>query len=142
MGKRKINEHNHNKSNREKFVKWGIILKKIVHFFDYFVFLAATLAIAGVFYEGMEQKWFGFVGIFILLMDYSFLLSTILNIIVERKSKWIYIHTFSLVILIIAIAMKLLNIAYPTLTFVLWYFYIWFLYGIRIVDCYLKQKDK
>lgn len=98
--------------------------------------------IAGVFYEGMEQKWFDLVGIFILFMDYSFLLSTILNIIVERKSKWIYIHTFSLVILIIAIAMKLLNIAYPSLTLVLWYFYIWFLYGIRIVNYYLKYKDK
>lgn len=142
MGKRKIDEYNHKKSNREKFVKWEGVLKKIVYFFNYFVFLAATLAIAGVFYEGMEQKWFDLVGIFILFMDYSFLLSTILNIIVERKSKWIYIHTFSLVILIIAIAMKLLNIAYPSLTLVLWYFYIWFLYGIRIVNYYLKYKDK
>ena len=82
MGKRKIDEYNHKKSNREKFVKWEGVLKKIVYFFNYFVFLAATLAIAGVFYEGMEQKWFDLVGIFILFMDYSFLLSTILNIIV------------------------------------------------------------
>ena len=29
---------------------------------SFFIFIAATLAIAGVFYEGMELKWFGIVG--------------------------------------------------------------------------------
>lgn len=40
------------------------------------------------------------------------------------------VHIFSLIILLVAIAMKISGIAYPTISLVLWYFYIWFLYGI------------
>lgn len=63
------------------------MLKKIIRFLDAFVFIAATAAIGGVFYEGMELKWFDFVGILIILMDYSFLVSTIINLIAERKKS-------------------------------------------------------
>lgn len=31
-------------------------MKRIIRFFDVFVFIATTLAIAGVFYEGMESE--------------------------------------------------------------------------------------
>lgn len=116
-------------------------MKKILCFLDYFVFIATTLAIAGVFYEGMELKWFSIVGLFIILMDYSFMFTTVINIWAERKSKWIFLHIFSAMILVIAIAMKLLNIDYPTFLLVLWYFYIWFVYGIRIVRRYIYRKS-
>ncbi len=108
-------------------------MKKVQYYLEVFVFLAATLAIAGVFYEGMELKWFNIVGTFIMLMDFSFILSTIVNLILERNSKWIGVHIFSLVAIIVAIAMKLLHIEYPTITLVIWYFYIWFLYDIRLI---------
>ena len=39
-------------------------LRRITGIADIIVFAAATLAIAGVFYEGMTLKWFGIVGIF------------------------------------------------------------------------------
>lgn len=35
---------------------------------DVFVFIAATLAIAGVFYEGMTLKWYDLVGILVICM--------------------------------------------------------------------------
>lgn len=100
------------------------------------MFITTTLAIAGVFYEGMELKWLNIVGVFIMLMDYSFLISTAMNLWVEKKNKWIYVHIFSTFIIVVAISMKLLKIKYPTITLVFWYFYIWFVYGIRIVKRY------
>lgn len=116
------------------------MLKKIIRFLDAFVFIAATAAIGGVFYEGMELKWFDFVGILIILMDYSFLVSTIINLIAERKKKWIKVHVFSLILLIVAVIMKILSIPYPSILLVFWYFYIWFLYGIMNAEDYFKRE--
>lgn len=108
---------------------------------DFIVFITTTLAIAGVFYEGMELKWLNIVGVFIMLMDYSFLISTAMNLWVEKKNKWIYVHIFSTFIIVVAISMKLLKIKYPTITLVFWYFYIWFVYGIRIVKRYNNRMQ-
>ena len=99
---------------------------------DVIVFVATTLAIAGVFYEGMTRKWYDLVGILVVCMDYSFLLATIIHLVADRKEKRISVHYFSLVILIIAIVMKISGLEYPAVALVLWYFYIWFLYGIII----------
>lgn len=107
-------------------------LQKISRIIDAIVFAATTLAIAGVFYEGMTLKWYGPVGIFVVCMDYTFLLATIIHLIADRKEKRISVHYFSLVILIIAIVMKISGLEYPAVALVLWYFYIWFLYGIII----------
>ena len=35
-------------------------LRKVSKILDVFVFVATTLAIAGVFYEGMTLKWYSF----------------------------------------------------------------------------------
>ena len=113
-------------------------MKKVICSFNHFVFLATTLTIAGVFYEGMALKWFDIVAIFILVMDGSFIVATIANIWAERQSKWLYAHIFSVIIILIAIVLKLLGIKYPTITLVLWYFYVWFLYGISVVRCYMR----
>ena len=56
----------------------------------------------------------------------------------DRKDKSIWFHVFSLVMIIIAVVMKIAGIDYPAVTLVLWYFYIWFLYGILIVRTYRK----
>jgi hypothetical protein len=62
-------------------------------------------------------------------MDYTFMPATILHLIVDRRRKAIWFHVFSMVIILIAIGMKIAGIDYPAITLVLWYFYIWFLYG-------------
>jgi len=118
-----------------------ISMKKFLKFMDIFVFVSTTLAIAGVFYEGMELKWFDFVGILVIFMDYSFLMSTVLNLFIERKSKWFKWHIFSALLLIIAILMKVAGMQYSSTLLVFWYFYIWLLYGAICVENYYQKIE-
>ena len=114
-------------------------LRRITAIADVIVFVAATLAIAGVFYEGMTLRWYDFVGILVVCMDYSFMPATILHLIADRKDKSYGFHVFSMVIIAVAIIMKIVGVKYPAITLVLWYFYIWFLYGILIVKRYMAE---
>lgn len=114
-------------------------MKKISKILNACVFLLTTLAIGGVFYEGMELKWFSIVSIFIFLMDYSFLAATIVNLCRKRENRLFYIDAFSAVIIVIAYAMKFMGMAYPTISLVFWYFYIWFLYGFRVMNSLREQ---
>lgn len=108
-------------------------LQKLTGIMDIIVFAAATLAIAGVFYEGMTLKWYGFVGILVVCMDYTFMPATILHLIADKKDRHILPHIISLVMIVTAVIMKLAGAEYPAVTLVFWYFYIWFLYGSLIV---------
>ena len=72
-------------------------------------------------------------------MDVSFIISTLVNLVVDRKTKWIYVNIFSILMIIVAVAMKLFAIAYPIWSLVFWYFYIWFVYGIQI-SCNKKRN--
>ena len=112
-------------------------LQKLTGILDIIVFAAATLAIAGVFYEGMTLKWYGFVGVLVVCMDYTFLPATVLHLIADRSMKERAVHIFSLLLVIAAVVMKICGIAYPPLTLVLWYFYIWFLYGSLLIRWYV-----
>ena len=114
-------------------------LRKASKIIDVVVFVATTLAIAGVFYEGMTLKWYDIVGMFVICMDYSFMPATIIHLIVDRKEKMIWFHVFSMVIILIAIVMKISETDYPAITLVLWYFYIWFLYGTINVKALWNQ---
>jgi hypothetical protein len=73
-------------------------------------------------------------------MDYSFMPATILHLITDRKEKIIWIHLFSLAIIVAAVIMKLASMEYPAITLVLWYFYIWFFYGFLIVRRYFVLR--
>ena len=115
-------------------------LRKVSKIIDLFVFIATTLAIAGVFYEGMTLKWYGIVGILVICMDYSFMPATIIHLIADKKKKIIWFHVFSLVIILIAIIMKIVEMDYPAITLLLWYFYIWFLYGALSVKAFGLNK--
>ena len=107
-------------------------LRKITGIMDIIVFVSTTLAIAGVFYEGMTQKWYDFVGILVICMDYSFLPATLLHLISGKRDKRMIPHVLSLMMLLAAIVMKLMGRDYPAVTLVFWYFYIWFLYGTML----------
>lgn len=107
-------------------------MNKISKILNYFVFIATTIAIAGVFYEGMSLKWFDIVGVFIIVMDISFIISTVVNLFIYRKTKWIYINVFSISMIVVALGMKFCGVPYPIWSLVLWYFYIWFVYGLQI----------
>ncbi len=116
------------------------MIKKIIKVMDIAVFVFTTIAIAGVFYEGMTLKWYDVVGIFVVCMDYSFMPTTILHLIADRKEKWYMIHIFSMILIVIAIVMKIAGIGYPAITLVFWYFYLWFLYGSILVGRYIANR--
>ena len=115
-------------------------LKRIIRVMDIAVFIFTTIAIAGVFYEGMTLKWYDLVGIFVICMDYSFMPTTILHLIADRKEKWYPVHIFSMLLIIVAVVMKIAGIAYPAITLLLWYFYLWFLYGSILVGRYAVKR--
>jgi hypothetical protein len=116
-------------------------LHKVLGIADIVVFVAATLAIAGVFYEGMTLKWYDIVGIFVICMDYSFVPATILHLAADRKEKTVCLHIFSLIIIIAAVVMKIASLEYPAITLVLWYLYIWFFYGYLIIKRYFVKRQ-
>ncbi|SFU60526.1 hypothetical protein [Butyrivibrio sp. INlla21] len=115
-------------------------LRKVLRVVDIVVFVCATLAIAGVFCEGMAKKWYDFVGVFVFCSDYSFLIATVLHVIADRKEKIAFVHYFSLTILIVGLIMKVAGIPYHPLVLTIWFQYIWFLYGIILARRYFGKK--
>ena len=73
-------------------------LRRITEIIDIIVFTAVTLAIAGLFYEGMTLKWYSIVGILVICMDYSFMPATILHLIIDRKAKSFGFHVHMLML--------------------------------------------
>ncbi|MBQ3405946.1 MAG: hypothetical protein IJH11_01725 [Lachnospiraceae bacterium] len=116
-------------------------LKKASRVLDVAVFVFTTMAIAGVFYEGMTLKWYDIVGVLVVCMDYTFMPATILHLIVDRKDKWIALHIFSMVLIIAAVVMKIGGIPYPAITLLFWYFYLWFLYGSILIRMYISARE-
>ena len=116
-------------------------LRRISGVLDIIVFAAATFAIAGVFYEGMTLKWYDIVGILVICMDYSFMPATIIHLVTDRNNKSFFFHLFSLFLIAAAVVMKMGGMAYPAITLVMWYFYIWLLYGGIIVKRYIQHSS-
>lgn len=114
-------------------------LRNITAAADIIVFVCTTLAVAGVFYEGMTQKWYDFVGVLVFCMDYSFLPTTVLHLAADKKDRRIIPHIISALLLAAAVVMKLAGMDYPAWSLVLWYFYIWFLYGTMLAKRFFQR---
>ena len=117
------------------------LLGKVSRVLDIAVFVFTTIAIAGVFYEGMTLKWYDIVGVLVVCMDYTFMPATMLHLIVDRNDKWIALHIFSMILIIVAVVMKVGGIPYPAITLVFWYFYLWFLYGSILIRRYISERE-
>ena len=50
-------------------------------------------------------------------------------------------HVFSMVLIIAAIVMIVAGIEYPAIALLLWYFYLWFLYGSILVGRYVVNNN-
>ena len=103
--------------------------KIVFKIIDLIVFAAAASVVSGVFYEGITLKWYGIVVILIRCMDLSFLTATVVHLITDRKEKRVFIHIFSMMIIIAAIIVTAAGVEYPEICFLLWCFYILFVYG-------------
>ena len=96
------------------------ILNKISRVLDVAVFVFTTMAIAGVFYEGMTLKWYNIVGVLVVCMDYTFMPATILHLIMDRNDKWFALHIFSMILIIAAVlllAVYIIRFATNTLVY-------------------------
>lgn len=117
--------------------------KKVTLIVDIIVFLAATLAIACVFYEGMTLQWYDGVHYVILFMDLSFVFATIMHLIADWKDRMRIAQLFSAAMIIGAIVMKFMGMDYPAFAMAIWYMYIWFLYGVLIAKrVFGKEKEE
>ena len=120
---------------------------KTIRIINILVFLSITAAIASIFYEGLTLKWYSFVAILMIASDSFFMLSTVLHLIFSRHNKLLLMfNIFSLFLIALALITKFAGIDHPKWAVVIWYFYIFFLYGIQVfIDIYknyiIKQKN-
>ena len=59
---------------------------------------------------------------------------------VRNTVKVLSLIVLGIVLIFAAIVMKIAGIAYPAITLLLWYFYLWFLYGSILVGRYVKKR--
>jgi hypothetical protein len=119
------------------------VMNKIVNILNSFVFVAATLTIMGVVYEGFALKWFTIVGVLMVTTDCLFMLSTGVNLVSFRRNKKILLLSIiSLTMIMIALAMLVAKIEYPVIAHVIWFFYIWFYYGIMLSKDFCVKFSK
>ena len=107
------------------------MMKLIVKILSITTFVFSTATVASIFYEGMLLQWFSFVGIFILLTDIFFLLTTIVGLFYYKNIKSLYyIHLVSILMICIAIVITIIySKDIPKWMFTLWEFYILLFYG-------------
>lgn len=111
------------KRKREKAGRW---LHRLV-------FALATLAIAGVLYEGWSLAWYAPVGVLIGAMDGSFLLATVWDFITYRLDRPLLApRLISAVLLVVAIGQKCAGIDFAAIQMVVWALYIWLLHGYLV----------
>jgi len=117
---------------------------RILAVVNFLVFLLALTLNISIFYEGVILKWFDFVSVLILITDISFIVATVLNLLLNRRNKIIlFLNILSALFICIAVVIAVLKIDYPKWCFVFWNFYILYFYGtqatIYIYKC-IKSK--
>ena len=119
---------------------------KIINVVNTFVFLFATTVVMAIFYEGITLKWYSIVPMLIIITDIAFIIATILNIILNHKTKILFaLNLFSILIICVAIIMKILNIKYPEWSLLIWNFYILYFFGAQVllhINKYIQKKRK
>jgi len=118
---------------------------KMLSIIIFIVFLSASALNMSIFYEGLMLKWFDFVPVLILITDISFILATVLSLLLNKKNRVIFfLNILSVLFICIAVLFAVLKIDYPKWCFVLWNFYILYFYGtqaaINIYKC-IKSKN-
>ena len=107
--------------------------RKKFRIMDYLIVIAASFSIVDLLSEDMSWELLGIDGIWYLIRDVLFIIATLVNIYIDKKSKWIYMHVFSVILIIAFLVMKLLVITYPTWLLIFWCFYVWGACGAKIL---------
>lgn len=109
-------------------------MAKFIKTINIVTFAISASVVMAVFYEGLTREWYGIVAILILAADICFILATVINLLFRRKAKILqWFHIFSVILIVLAVSMKVLNRDFPAWSLVFWNFYIFFLYGIQVL---------
>jgi hypothetical protein len=107
--------------------------KNLIKVLSIITFTLATVTVASIFYEGLILKWLDYVGVFILMTDIAFVLTTIAGLFYYKKHNLLFFcHLFSTIIIAVAIVIAIFQIEFSKYLFLLWEFYILYFYGIII----------
>ena len=109
-------------------------MKQLIKILNIITFALSTVTVASIFYEGMLLQWFSFVGIFILLTDIFFLLTTIAGLFYYKNNKPLF-YGYLISVLVICVAIVIMIIFgkdMPKWLFMLWEFYILYFYGLAV----------
>ena len=115
---------------KEKIVGKGIIV------LDWLIFLSAAMTVAVIGYEGLTMTNYQ-TALFIpvTVMDYSFILSVLLQFVMKNKKKVFFCFNIANLFLIItAYVMKFAGMDYAPWTLLFWDMYLMLYYGYRIVS--------
>ena len=118
-------------------------MKQIVRLLHLIVLISTTILIALIFYKGMGEKSYDVaIGIAVSIMDFGFIMSTVLNFIYFKKNKYIVGWTiFSSILIVIGLVLKELEIPYPQVSLLFWDFYLMYWYGYLVMTKQWKRKS-
>ncbi len=118
-------------------------MKNLIKTLSIATFLAATVTVASIFYEGMVLEWFPFVGISILITDILFLITSIAGVFYYKNNKTLfYVHLFSIFVILVGMVIYLIfGKEIPKFLFMLWEFYILYFYGIAVCRKWWKATS-
>jgi len=109
-------------------------LKNLVRVLNYIVAALVISVIISIFYEGMLLRWFSFVPVLMITTDAVFIIATICNLLYFKKRKILLaLNILSVVLIIAALATKVLGWEHPEIFGVFWYFFIFFYYFMMVV---------
>jgi len=89
-----------------------------------------------------EKSYDVAIGIAVSIMDFGFIMSTVLNFIYFKKNKYIVGWTiFSSILIVIGLVLKELEIPYPQVSLLFWDFYLMYWYGYLVMTKQWKRKS-
>lgn len=100
---------------------------------NYFIFIAADFAMIDLLNDDMSWELFNIAGIWFLIRDVLFIIATLVNLYIDKNTKWIYMDIFSMLLIIILVVVKIFAISYPNWLLVFWCLYVWNVCVIRIL---------
>lgn len=119
-------------------------MKQLIRVLTIFVFLGALGTVAALAYKGLVNCSVDSVlAITVPIMDYSFILSTVLHLVFYRKNKIIVgLTIFGGIMIIAAYVIKFTSGIFYPMELLLWDFYLMIYYGVLVIKGQWKNGGK
>jgi len=118
-------------------------MKQIIRLLNLTVLISTTTLIALIFYKGIGEKSYDVaIGIVVSVMDFGFIISTVLNLFYFKKDKYIIGWTIlSTILIVIGLVLKVLGIPYSPVSLLFWNFYLMYWYGYLVMTKQWKRMS-